>query len=120
MIGWQRQLRLLTFLTIDSRRKWFAAFRPQCWTFWSPVDNGIDWLCVVTSITVVVGDWGSSIVAFIVVDWRISILISQTRNVSMHQGSIWYRLPAVPTLFRMNSNVKSVLPCGCASVDHGQ
>ena len=47
---------------------------------WSSSGDDVDWLCLIVSSTVAVGDWCISVLAVVVNDWGILFLFILTRR----------------------------------------
>ena len=61
---------------------------------WFSSGDDVDWLCLIISSAVAVGDWCISTLAVVVNDWRILILTVLTRSCSLTR-LLWYRLAVV-------------------------
>ena len=73
---------------------------------WSSSGDGVGLLCVSISSTMLGNDWCILVLAWVVVDWRISIFVIQTRDCSLG-GLHWYLVSIVLTLLEFQSHYPS-------------
>ena len=73
----------------------------------------MDLLCVSISSTMLGDDWCFLVLAWAVVDWRISIFVIQTRDCSLG-GLHWYLVSIVLTLLEFQSTGQT----NCFQIGH--